>query len=1836
MIKIPCKAYSCLWLIVYFVLIVTNDAKCPEKCQCKNNTDSSWNLRVKCGGSSDEYLSNWQSIDFEEDAVNVFTLDLSRNGFTGIDKEFFRNLTELKRLDLSFNQIKVIDKSTFGDATISVERLKLANNSIAHIYPGSFDHFPNLKQLDISNNPLACDCDLIWLVGWSNSHLVKLQPGPKCESEDFKGILLKKLKVGVDLYCESPHQPLLEFIPRQNQVVFEGDELVLKCRAPRVAVGVPHESEDLPTKAHVFWGWSETIRTQNSTDDIVYHDPTKVLNDVHLESKHTTDSGILNSILRITSVRRNHTGMFDCTLRSQQANLSHAIAVIVIAKNTQYCKAINVQTNKGNYHWPQTVRGQVVEQQCVEESDGGQMATFRCHENGTWVDLNTEVCAYVSPTTRVLEQFAKMNLTLNKANVLEIARRLHNLTHTMSNLRRIKDPMDLEFVARTLVKYLDFITYQNELAHLLLDIVSQLLLLPSNTFYEAQRHYQSGLKLLECVEAASKQASLHTPITEDHGNMQNNLVTIPRTFFVDYFSIRPESFAGISCVWVRSSTSSSASTTSSSFECSTSNDSFPSFERYIDAAIQIPVNLLFSDKSSKSVIKLMVAVFRNANLLPHLTSNKSVELSSPIIAAKTVHESDDSYQQLNEDIDEKNQIAIILRVHPFHDDRSAPIPARWDDERQIWSPEMCQQLYLHRGLLMFSCKRLGYYGLLQRSAYLNDFDSDQAGARFRFLPYAIYIGTAVLFLCCCINIVTFLVFGRAIRINRQQRHTFVNTWLALALLCLSFTLGIFQTERQDVCRMIGMLIHYLSMCVLLWLSVSLSTMYKRLSKHHRVVTESDLPKEARLKKPIMGIYLVGWGISMMICGISGAVNINEYAAYSFCFLHNGSAMNAMLVPGGILLIFLCILFLTIYYQLNHRSSVANMMQNHHQFSDNTQATENIDMDWLDTTTQSNPPGRRTNINAKSLNLDQYTSLTLSNTAVSSIVDDFERSNLAHLRAHFVFLVLFVIAWFSAVAFVMHSAQGDDDLGHMYSVLFAISCCLLGLFMLLFYTLTRNDTRQQWSQNPCCGQDGSDGPYNETTYNDGVAPVANSVLAYKPSYEAGNNSGASRSNSQCSKHRTSSIRNGGGIGDATTQHLLAVSSAPAPASIINNQHMTSGTGIGLSHDIPSAELFYNPNQINVARKFFKKQKRLAKRNNFELQRQKDRPDYGGSVGAADTASDISSTTGSGHGYSRRHNAMTLKLLSSGVGKVNNTNINYKPDYNMGYKSHNHHPLDNFDDVDDIFTSSNVSNIANNQNNQNSLRKRANILAMNIYTNIPETMAPQHEIHKVRGGGSASSNVGGSGGRLLKPLEEHHEEFEEIDSSSHDENIPLYENTLQKVNVKPSSNNIFNTSFNSAAPLHYPTTSTPNKSKAPELKEIDELTAQQKLLLLDHDVEAMNSIGLPSTAVGNKQDFSSNVLDGRNSNDEIQNNEDDNDKPNLQRNEIYVSNSLQITNRVDIEDDFAAVLIRGNQQPKHSKSLSNLDCIYGGVVGATKTISDKLDAINVSYGSDRNLTHIGDVENATKQRCPSLCGVINDKESVISHRELHSSTKSLETSARNYLSNNRNETDVNVVEGFHMTGTCTRSASPTNESDLNYQNSEISIRSHGLYAPQADNDLTLTDDFRYQSSNASEADMGLNDFDDEFGAFGSHNFTNDLDGNDHDDSTDPIDALNTSIDELYEAIKRRSPLTTKLPQTNQMTGESPYSEVSTHCPDELNSLTRNDSRNNVNNDDGSISAIILPSSSSSSLLPTASTASTTTSLNTVLTKSFRENLIDDDSSQSSVISYIDPKVTKNSPS
>ncbi|EDW05595.2 uncharacterized protein Dmoj_GI11120 [Drosophila mojavensis] len=1785
-----------MWLCALVALCTQTtfvvQAMCPSKCSCKNISENIQSLRVRC---DELHIVNWRELNFGDDVHNIISINASKNAIAHISEDDFKSFTELKRLDLSSNLLTELDKRSFGNSLPNVERLRLGNNSISHIYEGTFDQMPKLKQLDLSNNPLACDCGLIWLIAWSNARDIRLLPAPKCDSPvNFRGMPLKKLKVGIDFRCESLLQPLLELVPKQNQIAFEGDELQLKCFAPRVAIGAPRESEDLPTRAYVFWGWSDKIRHQNSTDDIIYRDPTKVFNDVHLETRHSNDSGILNSILRISSLTQNHTGMWDCTLRSQQANLSQSIVLHVVAKGTLYCDAMVTHTNKGSYHWPRTMRGETVLQACVEEPSDMSLqrrASHECGNDGQWHRLNVESCVYVSETTRIFEQFAKVNLTLTKGkNALEIARRLHNFTHIQRQLHKIRDPMDLEYIARTLLKYLEQLdAHQQEISYLLMDIVSQLLTLPVKIFEAAQLEQGTSHKLLHIVEAAALRLATSSTMAAGDGEASDwRRQMLQRNIFVEFFNISLEQFLSMSCVWLEGS--------QRGLQCNSANDTIPMYEHGdIDAAIQVPYQVLSeqltsanSSSSQQRNLRLMITLHRNAKLLPNLKSKQNETLSSVVVGARLYSEGEPIdnplpavEEELNLEQDDvyQQRITIMLRAHPYHDERSAPLPAWWDEQQQEWNTRVCQQHYQHRTLLMFSCSsRSGYFGLLQRAAYLNDYRSEQAGARFRHAPLPIYVGCGLLFGCAWFNIVTFVVFGCAIRINRVQRHALVNTWLALSTLCLTFMLGIYQTTNLLHCRLFGLLLHYLSLCVLLWLCVSLSSMYKRLSKSTTATSlplngqqslPMQLPQEPHQRKPILGIYLVGWGIALLICGISSAVNMSEYAAYSFCFLHNSTTLNALVVPAGILLIFSGFLALCIYYQLSQQAVNVLQQQQHlgqRQYSDNnTQATEHIDLDWLDANGCATV---KQEASSSALQLQEQYS-TLSN-PLSSIVDDYERSNMSHLRGHLIFLVLYVCAWLSA-AFYVHSEE------ELYVLSFVVSCVALALFVLLFYNLTRNDARQAWAQhrlarssrlvaynNARSGSSQARAAAAAGTSNakagQGAAMISNSIVAYKAGpgslYEP-NNSAGSRSNSQCSnKQRSSSARSmrsqnrSNGQLDCTTQQLLAGGvgsggggggggmggNSATSITIINNNHgqqtlsgasaVSQQTGqhhllhVGNGQEcIPSAEIFYNPNQINVARKFFKKQKRLAKRNNFELQRQALPQQMHSQHSLSDASSEQL--------YARHHNAMTLL---AGGSKVNNTNLHYK------------------------------SQVEQQQHKR--FVPASKILQANIYTNIPETLTPQHEVIKLR-----------TPSLLDETLHEHDDELltthEDDDGSSMDEHAPLYANTMPGTPQSELNAQVFR---ERAAPL----SSTPVKRPS---------------------LEAMNSLGLPEAA-------SSEAAAA--------------EEPLLQKHEIYVSNSLQVTNSIRLEDDFPSVLIRYSQQ-QQSKSLNNIhDMLVAGTAtkeanGSAATAALEGNTLGSLAGSSGNSLVTQMMYSCSSSNLPQLQATHNARSRPagvggVDHFNLPSSTRLL-------------------------------SASPTNESDLNYQNSEISIRSHGLYAPQTDNDLnlTLTDDFRcYQSSNASDADVDvLNEFDDEFvangdavyalhqnqlhvgnGGAGGGEATAETTEEDEvvggggsrggvDEDEDDEEAMNNSIDELYEAIKCRSPLR----GCKQLLQEAHSS------PTAAERLRKTETQ------------LQHPSSSTpnSNSNPNPNSSSNQDHLN---------ETVEDDSSQSSVISYIDPRA--NNPS
>lgn len=57
-------------------------------------------------------------------------------------------------------------------------------------------------------------------------------------------------------------------------------------------------------------------------------------------------------------------------------------------------------------------------------------------------------------------------------------------------------------------------------------------------------------------------------------------------------------------------------------------------------------------------------------------------------------------------------------------------------------------------------------------------------------------------------------------------------------------------------------------------------------------------------QPTLGQYLVGWGVSSLLVGLSGAVNPSGYAAPTYCCLGPGPGFTPLLVPIFALFVFI--------------------------------------------------------------------------------------------------------------------------------------------------------------------------------------------------------------------------------------------------------------------------------------------------------------------------------------------------------------------------------------------------------------------------------------------------------------------------------------------------------------------------------------------------------------------------------------------------------------------------------------------------------------------------------------------------------------------------------------------------------------------------------------------------------------------------------------------------------------------------------------------------------------------------------------------------------------------
>lgn len=118
-------------------------------------------------------MTDLKVLDLSRNHLNVFahskinigpltaveSLDLSSNGlYTGMSSYFLAYSPSLTNLSLNSNSITKIAQDTFSGSVL-LERISLHNNVILEIEDGAFDSLNHLTELDLSKNSITCITD---------------------------------------------------------------------------------------------------------------------------------------------------------------------------------------------------------------------------------------------------------------------------------------------------------------------------------------------------------------------------------------------------------------------------------------------------------------------------------------------------------------------------------------------------------------------------------------------------------------------------------------------------------------------------------------------------------------------------------------------------------------------------------------------------------------------------------------------------------------------------------------------------------------------------------------------------------------------------------------------------------------------------------------------------------------------------------------------------------------------------------------------------------------------------------------------------------------------------------------------------------------------------------------------------------------------------------------------------------------------------------------------------------------------------------------------------------------------------------------------------------------------------------------------------------------------------------------------------------------------------------------------------------------------------------------------------------------------------------------------
>ena len=195
-------------------------------------------------------------------------------------------------------------------------------------------------QIDISDNPLVCDCGLQWFAKWFSTNLSKFVNSVKVKCGLPISLADKPIKDVIDSICSSGKTieeetsnnfntySTVNLSPSNAQVVYEGDELSFHCQSQENKL--QWLINDNPLSAQ-----SDYIRITNA---------------------------IGHSVLSISKLVSDFKGKVTC--RSSSDGSQASVDILVLPNDIPVCNPIVLETSRGKYRWSSAVAGTTLRQWC--------------------------------------------------------------------------------------------------------------------------------------------------------------------------------------------------------------------------------------------------------------------------------------------------------------------------------------------------------------------------------------------------------------------------------------------------------------------------------------------------------------------------------------------------------------------------------------------------------------------------------------------------------------------------------------------------------------------------------------------------------------------------------------------------------------------------------------------------------------------------------------------------------------------------------------------------------------------------------------------------------------------------------------------------------------------------------------------------------------------------------------------------------------------------------------------------------------------------------------------------------------------------------------------------------------------------------------------------------------------------------------------------------------------------------------------------------------------------------------------------------------------------------